>query len=539
MTEFFTLQFIAPLLAGMFALVMGVFVLRTDRRNVTYQYYFLIMAAVAIWSLFVAIFHVPGATHDTWTMLHWVAGIFITPAYFLFLVQFPSPEHVVKPFLRALVWTGPLAMSAVVLIWPQNFVQYYIVDVHEIPHLAVGPYAWLLELYFPAYFIPGFFFAGRKFLKTYGRARAHMLTGLLGLAVGTTGALITNVTLAIRFGKEFIWLGPIFSMIASASLAYMLFGIREGKPRLFPSLALGGIVLLALTYLTITSDAIEEFIFNGMILVGAILLSIFLVRTSLLEAADVRRFQDLSARLQRYNEELKKADRVKSEFLAIVSHHLRTPLTHIKWALSGLSKGEYGGKLAPEQQKLATELLANNERLVGFVESLMDTSRIEAGQIVLHKEHVDIEKLLRGVIESFSDQAKHYYHVEIEMIPSTEKIPLLSLDQEAMRRALKNIIENALIYNKAGGKIFVAVRAEENKVVIEVSDTGIGIPSADLQRVGEKFFRSPLATDQAAEGTGLGVFIASHIVKLHGGNLEVQSQEGKGTTVTITLPAGK
>jgi len=180
--------------------------------------------------------------------------------------------------------------------------------------------------------------------------------------------------------------------------------------------------------------------------------------------------------------------------------------------------------------------LANNERLVGFVESLMDTSRIEVGQIVLHKEQVDIEKLLRGVIESFSDQAKHYYHVEIEMIPSTEKIPILSLDQEAMKRALKNIIENALIYNKAGGKIFVAVRAEKGEVLVEVSDTGIGIPSIDMQRVGEKFFRSPLATDQAAEGTGLGVFIAKHIAKLHGGNLSIQSQEGKGTTVTITLP---
>ena len=297
-------------------------------------------------------------------------------------------------------------------------------------------------------------------------------------------------------------------------------------------------MLLALTYLTITSDAIEEFIFNGMILVGAILLSIFLVRTSLLEAADARRFPDLSSRLQRYNEELKKADRVKSEFLAIVSHHLRTPLTHIKWALSELAQGSYGGKLAPEQQKLAAELLENNERLVGFVESLMDTSRIEAGQMVLRKENVDIEKLLGSVIEGFADQARHYYHVEIEMIPSTEKIPLLSLDREAVRRALDNIIENALLYNKAGGKIFVAVRAENGEVTVEVSDTGIGIPASDMQRVGEKFFRSQLAKNEAAEGTGLGVFIAKHIAKLHGGNLSIQSQQGKGTTVTISLPYG-
>ena len=515
---------------------MGWAVWRLEKQNVTYQYFFAIMVWIAVWSFFVAIFHVPGVVHDAWTMLHWVTGIFIAPAYFLFLVHFPSPTHIVKPIFRILLWIGAGAMATALLIWPQNFVQYYEVGLHEIPRLVVGSYAWLLELYSPLYFVPGFFFAGRKLLRAYGRARAHMATGLFGLAIASIGALTTNVTLAIHFGREFIWLGPIFAAIAPASLAYMLLGLREGQPRLFPSISLGAIVLLALAYRTIISSTIEEFIFNGIIFVGVILLSIFLVRTSFLEAADVRRFQNLSRRLQRFNEELKKADRVKSEFLAIVSHHLRTPLTHIKWALTELSQGSYGGKLAPEQQKLTKELLVNNDRLVVFIESLMDTSRIEAGQMELHKEKVDVKKLLYQVIQEFQDQAKHYYRVNIEIIPSTEEIPLLPLDRAAIQRALENIIENALIYNKPGGKVFIELRLEKDTVSVEVKDTGIGISDADLQKVGQKFFRSPLAKREEAEGTGLGVFIARHIIKLHGGDLQVESQEGKGTSVTITLP---
>jgi signal transduction histidine kinase len=536
MAIFLNFQFIAPLLVGLFSLAMGIAVLRTDSRNVTYWHYFFIMLWVAVWSFFVAIFHVPEIAHDTWTMLHWVAGFFIAPAYLLFLITFPSRKEVVPVFLRILFWLGPVAMSAAVLAWPEYFVTYIEVSVHQVPKISVGPYAWMLELYFPLYFVPGFFFAGRKFLRAVGVTRAHMLTGLSGLAIGSTGALVTNVNLAIHAGKEFIWLGPIFAAIAPASIAYMLFGLREGRPRLFPALWLGGLVLIALSYFTITADRVESMLLNGIILMGVVLLILFLVRTSLIESADARRFQDLSRRLQRANEELKHADRVKTEFLAIVSHHLRTPLTHIKWALTELAEGNYGRKLAPAQQKLTKELLANNERLVDFIESFMDTSRIETGKIVLEKDSVSVETTLRELAAAIEDRAKNYYRVEIEFLPSTEEIPLIVADKESVWKVFESILENALIYNRPGGKIYINIVKEEDSVKVEVTDTGIGINADDLQRVGEKFFRSKSAKRREAEGTGLGIFIARHIIKLHHGTFDISSEIGKGTAVTITLP---
>ena len=526
----------APLLAGLFALAMGFAVLRVEPKNVTYRYYFGIMLTVAVWSFFVALFHVPEVAHDTWTLLHWVAGFFIAPAYLLFLITFPSFKEVVWAPVRVIAWAGAGAMAVALLLWPEQFVQYTDVSVHKAPQLSVGPYAWVLELYFPLYFVPGFFFAGRKFLQAFGATRAHMLTGLAGLAIASTGALITNVSLAIHAGREFIWLGPIFAAIAPASIAYMLFGMREGKPRLFPALGLGAPVLVALGYLTVTSETTEDIIFRGILFVAVVLLTIFLVRTSLIESADARRFQDISHRLQRANEDLKRADRVKSEFLAIVSHHLRTPLTHIKWALSELAEGSYGKKLAPQQQKLTQELLANNERLVSFIESFMDTSRIETGKMLLERKKVDVLAILKNLVESMQDQAKNYYHVDIELLPSTQEIPLIVADGESIRKAFENVLENALLYNKPGGKVYVKTEKPDGYIQVEITDTGIGIGEKDLPQIGEKFFRSAQAKRHVAEGTGLGVFITRHIIKLHGGSFEMRSQAGQGTTVIITLP---
>ena len=539
MGELLTFQFVAPLLAGLFSLTMGLAVLRVEPKNVTYQYYFAIMLAVAVWSLFVALFHVPEVAHDTWTLLHWAAGFFIAPAYLLFLVTFPASHHVVKTPVRILLWAGAGVMAAAVLLWPEKFVQYISVNIHEVPEISVGPYAWILDVYFPLYFVPGFFFAGRKFFKAIGRTRAHILTGLVGLAIASTGALITNVSLAIHAGREFIWLGPIFAAIAPASIAYMLFGMREGKPRLFPVLGLGLLVLGALAYLTITSATIEEVILHGIILVAVILLSIFLVRTSLIESADARRFQDISHRLQRANEDLKQADRVKTEFLNIVSHHLRTPLTHIKWALSELAAGNYGQQLNLEQKKLTKDLLQNNERLVAFIESFMDTSRIESGKLMLEKKETDVVKMVQEIVLVMRDRAEQYYRITIEIMPLTEEIPFIEADEESLKRVFEAVLDNAIVYNKPGGKAYIKIEKDDTNVVVDITDTGIGIEKENLAQIGQKFFRSPLAKKHAAEGTGLGMFIAYHIIKLHQGTLNINSKVGKGTTVVISLPISK
>jgi len=534
---FLDIQFVGPVVAGLLSLAIGTFTFFGNRKSATHRYFFAVTIVMAVWSLSIAVFHIPGEASSLRWNLHWITGLFLAPTIFLALKNFPASNINISLPVRLFVWLGAGAVAFLGIAFPEKFIQYYVLEAGSIPQVTVGPFVWVYEVYFGVYFISGFAFLVRELTRSYGRVRAQISAGLIGFIVGTAGAAFTNLVLSIHFGIELIWLGPIFGIIGIISFSYMLFGVEAGRTRLFPISMLGFAILAILLFQMLSASTIEALIFNGAILAGICVLIIFLVRDILSERADLRRFQDLSYRLQQANENLKRADRVTSEFLAIVSHHLRTPLTHIKWALTELAAGNYGQPLAPEQQKLTKDLLANNERLVNFIESFMDTSRIEAGKIVLEKKKVNIELMIEELITAIRDHAEHYYRVEIEVMPSTEKIPLVVMDQNSIRRVFASILDNAIIYNKPGGKVYVKTEKSNGNVVVEITDTGIGMAKEDLQEVGQKFFRSAAAKRHAAEGTGLGVFIARHIVQLHRGDLKIHSQAGEGTTVTITLPA--
>ena len=482
-----------------------------------------------------SLFHTPATVeHNLWN-LHWVAGLFIAPAFLLTMKTFPFAEIVPDKLFRAAVWGGAAVIALISVIWPENFIRTYVVS-GNIPQIQGGPLVSLFELYFVVYFSVGFFYIFRTFRRTYGRPRAHILGGGIGLVLGTCGALLTNVVSPIHFGKEFIWLGPVFGAIGVISFSYMLFGATGKRTRLLPITVLAVLILGALLVQTIIAPTTEDFILDGAILAGNMLLFVFLIRDTLLEAEDRKRVQNLLNKLRKTNEELRQADRVKSEFLDIVSHHLRAPLTHIKWSISELLNESYGAFQNAEQRKLMQNLLSNNERLVGFVTSLMDTSRIEAGEILLDARKTDIEMLVREVVSRLQHEATHYYHVKMVMIPSNTTLPELFVDKDSLLKAIENIVENALVYSHAGGTVYIKLELREKFVEIEITDSGIGIPAEDIQHIGKKFFRSAHAKKYAAEGTGLGVFIAHHIMHLHGGDLEIQSEKDKGTTVFLRLP---
>ena len=532
---FFEIQFIAPFFAGIFSLAVGLFTFFQNRKGATHQYFLMTTIAVAAWSFMVGVFHHPWSTANSLWNLHWLAGFFLAPTVLLTLINFPESRLVVPKAVRVAIWGGTIALALSFALWPRLFIQYYVFSPQEIPKVIVGPLSFLLEFYFAVYFLFALLFFVKTLAQTSGLIYAQVIGGLLGFIVGTAGGFATNLILPIHFGVELIWLGPLFTVIGITSFSYMLFGVHGARTRFFPIVTLACTILLALAFQMITSRQVGLFIFHGALFVGTLLLALFLLREVLIESADVKRFQTLSRKLARTNEELQRADRIKSEFLSIASHHLRTPLTHIKWALDGFMKGEYGG-ISSEQTKLLESLLANNERLVGFVDALFDTSRIETGKMTLEKEQVSLESLIREAVGDLHSRAVDYYRVEIIVRPPKTFIPMLMVDRELMRRAFENVIENAITYNHPGGKVYIEWNGKDDMAEIEVRDTGIGILSDDLSRIGEKFFRTSHAKHYVAEGTGVGVFIAKHVLLLHGGSLEIRSEKDRGTTVQIRLP---
>lgn len=227
--------------------------------------------------------------------------------------------------------------------------------------------------------------------------------------------------------------------------------------------------------------------------------------------------------------ELGAADRMKNDFISSVSHELRTPLTAIKgWGETILSTGPSDHETLHKGMGVIIE---ETERLSGMVEELLDFSRMQNGKFRLIMDKVDILAELGEAVLMFSDRAHREGLTFIYNEPES-LLPVMG-DRNRLKQVFVNILDNAFKYSNSGGSVTVAPTAGPNFVRIRISDTGVGIPAADLPRVKEKFFKG----NSTRRGSGIGLAVADEIVCLHGGTLEIESAEGKGTTVIITLPA--
>lgn len=240
-----------------------------------------------------------------------------------------------------------------------------------------------------------------------------------------------------------------------------------------------------------------------------------------------------TAGLEEAIERLQEIDRVKTEFIALASHQLRTPLTGLRWAIHALLEGQ-AGTVTSEQRTILTRSLDRAEAMMGLVGELLDVARIEDEGYHLVKEKVNVGEAVELSVDQFKEAASRR---DISLVVSVEEdIPELSLDKNKLNIAIANIIDNAVKYTRPGGSVNVRVYKADTWVVISITDTGIGIPKTDVYRTFSKFFRSSNAIAMHTRGSGLGLYIVDKIIRKHSGTVEVQSEEGKGTTFTIKLP---
>lgn len=226
-------------------------------------------------------------------------------------------------------------------------------------------------------------------------------------------------------------------------------------------------------------------------------------------------------------------DRLKSDWVATVSHELKTPLTSVRLAVHVLLE-EVVGPLESKQTELLLEARDSTERLLRLIEHLLALARLEDGRERLEVRPVDPVTLLRAAADTAAARAEDQ---RIEVTVQDEPgLPPVAVDPTRLGHALNNLVDNALAYTEAGGQITLgATKADEGGVVLTVSDTGIGIPPEHLPQVFDRFFRVP-GRDRTP-GTGLGLAIVREIVTAHRGTITCDSAPGRGTTFRITLPA--
>ncbi|MCX7724576.1 MAG: ATP-binding protein [Thermodesulfovibrio sp.] len=227
---------------------------------------------------------------------------------------------------------------------------------------------------------------------------------------------------------------------------------------------------------------------------------------------------------------LKRLENIRRDFVANVSHELKTPVTAIKGYAETLLDGALNDK---ENSIKFLEIIKNQaDRLNALVEDLLTLSRIEFGDIKIEKENIALEEVVNSVFNILKDKAQKKGILLQQEIPAETTI---YADRQRMSQIFINLVDNAIKFTEKG---FVKVKyyKENSKKVISVEDTGIGIPKEHLHRIGERFYRVDRARSRQLGGTGLGLAIVKHLVLAHGWQLEIESEVNKGTKVKIVIP---
>ena len=230
---------------------------------------------------------------------------------------------------------------------------------------------------------------------------------------------------------------------------------------------------------------------------------------------------------------LKELDKMKSEFIAMVAHELRSPIAAVEQQLTVILN-KMAGDVTEKQEQLLSRAKERTKGLLSLINDLLDLSKIEAGKMVQYKEPLSLQEVIQRVVDLMRAEAEGK-RITLKF-SSKPGIPLITADRISMEGIFTNLISNGIKYTPEGGEVSVSLSEEGGCVKAIVSDTGIGISKEDLPRIFDRFYRVKTAETRQIVGTGLGLSIVKSIVDAHFGTISVESDAGKGTSFTVLLP---
>lgn len=227
-----------------------------------------------------------------------------------------------------------------------------------------------------------------------------------------------------------------------------------------------------------------------------------------------------------------KSDLMK-EYISIASHQLRGPMASLKWYGDLLAKGD-SGKLNKKQKEYVKRMNKSTEHLISLVNDFLDVSTIELGEVKFKKIDVDIPKLVKNIINN-NKYLLHQKTVKSRFRNELKK-NILNIDAELVREIYSNIVSNAVKYSKRGGMIRVRLYKKGKELILEVKDSGLGIPEDEQQNITNKFFRASNALKSGTKGTGLGLYTTWLLLQKIDGKIWFESKKGKGSTFWVSIP---
>jgi two-component system phosphate regulon sensor histidine kinase PhoR len=232
--------------------------------------------------------------------------------------------------------------------------------------------------------------------------------------------------------------------------------------------------------------------------------------------------------------ELQRLRRIRSEFIDNLSHELRTPLANVRLLTEMLMDDLEHEDVSTRTRERVATIDVETGHLVQMVNELLDLSRIEQASAPIRQDDVLLPPLVAGTLQRLRTFAERQGVILVELVP--DDLPPVRGDEERLDQLLMNLLHNAIKFSPQGGTVTITTDEHPDRVVVSVTDHGIGIPQKDRDRVFERFYKVDRARQRGLGGTGLGLAIARHIAEAHGGRLWLQSSEGKGSTFSFSVP---
>jgi signal transduction histidine kinase len=247
-----------------------------------------------------------------------------------------------------------------------------------------------------------------------------------------------------------------------------------------------------------------------------------------------QKLQQSNRELNEANAKLRELAAMREEFLTLTTHDLRSPLTVISGVINFFASGRLG-ELSPEQKNMVAMMERNAQNLIELINDLLDASKLESGNVKLELRPLNLHHIVNDLRETMEPLAREKDIMMEEDVPI--HLPHVFADQPKLRRILVNLLSNALKYTHKGGKVEISAEQIDGAVRVFVTDTGIGIAPEDIARLFDKYEQTRSRATRGEKGTGLGLYIAKQLVELHGSEINVNSEVGKGTTFSFALKA--
>ncbi len=481
-------------------------------------------------------------------LMRFTIAIAVLHSYLIFRLFYIFPkEHFVSPWWHTkilLPLVGGVTMINLSPLAFEHIVKYDSNGIVEV--IQNGPLFPLFGITAVSLIIASFIVGISKIKKATGLERKQLRDLLLGASVTYSLLIIFNFLLPNIFGNSsFVPFVPIFVTPFILCTAYAIYRHQLLNIKIIATETF--VLIISWLYfgkLLSGPISVESFV-DVTIFFATVVFGVQLIRSVKQEVATREKVQELAKRLTetnwelaKKNEELRVLDQRKSEFVSIVSHQLRTPITAIKGYSSMLLEGAYG-MISTQQHTQIEKIFLSSKRLADMVNDFLDISKIEQGTMRYEFSLVDIRKMLTEIFEEFMPIADKK-GLTLDLSLCDERI-IIDADEGKLRQIFSNLIDNAIKYTPHGSiMISLSDDKEHERVVCHIKDTGIGLSQDDIHQLFTKFARGTQGQRENTEGSGLGLYVAKRLLQVMGGDIWVDSDgPGKGCLFTVAIFYGK